>query len=206
MTDDLKDIWNAYSKQQEAAAFDQNHLRELLKGKSDNAIDRLRKNVKWELSAAIIVLLLFPIAYYFSDDAHLRVALAAFGFLSLGYTFYFYQKSVFLRNIHLSTDTTLKSSLADFVQQLERFVKFYYYGYLVLVPITSTLGYIFGFYLSLKEETLRQFLANPLIVITGILSLIALSGLFHFVLKWYIYRLFGVYLERLKGYLKDLEE
>lgn len=180
----------------------------LLRKRSNSPIARIKRNLRAEL-IVILVLYSVGVTYYFLAFEG-KMAEIAWFMLVIGLLFlvYYYFKNKLLNNMQC-VSCHVKSNLELQLGTLEKYVKFYLLAGIILLPVTM----LFVGYVSIILYPER--LGNPpgpgvyvernqtiivLIVLTVILSVIS-----YFLNKWYINRLYGRHIKKLKEILKEME-
>ena len=106
-----------------------------------------------------------------------------------------------------SYNQNIKSSLQLLISQLERYLSIYFWGSLLLTPIS---GFLSGFAILYEMKALGFLLYFDVFsssTLSMILSFALLLTLISYpIMKWYIRKLYGQYLEKLKDCLKELQE
>lgn len=101
----------------------------------------------------------------------------------------------------------IKTSLQALVVQLEKYLSIYFWGSLLLTPVS---GFLSGFAILYQMKALGflvYFDAFSSATLSMILSFALLLTLISYpVMKWYVRKLYGQHLEKLKDCLKELEE
>lgn len=206
--EDLKNIWkdNIDSKI-DAQRLEQDKIKALLSQQSTNIIDKLRRNLKIEIALFFICLVLIAcVPLYFTNKEVTILCAVVLVFIFIPYFIYYIRKYRELKRFY-SYDRDIKTSLKELVTQLEKYLNIYFWGSLLLTPIS---GFLSGFAILYQMKALG-FLVYFDAFSSGTLSLILsfallLTLISYPVMKWYIRKLYGQHLEKLKGCLKELEE
>lgn len=199
--DDLKNIWqkgDLFKPRQEE------EFTGMLKGRSHSIIARLRRNIWFELTFTLIgsILLLY---YSFSiPSPSLRWG---FIFVLLSFLLYiiYYVKKINLLNRFESSEGNIRTNLENLVRDLDSFLKFYYKSYTLLYPAYLVLILV----VAIVDRGLEQFLDSlkDWRIVGLLLFLVLLSiALSLWVSKWFLGKLYGRHLQKLRTLLKDLEE
>lgn len=206
--EDLKNIWkdnidSNINKQH----IEQEKIRELLNRRSTNIIDKLRKNLLMEIAAFCFCLLLVgcvPI-YFHSKEVTLLCGIVI-AVVFIPYLIYYIKKYNELKKF-FSYHQNIKTSLRALIEQLEKYLSIYFWGSLLLTPIS---GFLSGFAILYEMKALGFLLYFDVFssaTLSMILSFALLLTLISYpIMKWYIRKLYGQHLEKLKDCLKELEE
>jgi len=201
--DNLKTLWDKYSlSQSEKKGYDVQEIRDLLKGDSNHAIEKLKRSVRFELYISLPALIVLPILYFFIFEEEVKtIILCAFSVI-IGYLAFYWKKLTFLNQIDIPADSSMKEVLSKIILKLEKYIQYYYYGYWTLIP----LAWITGFALGIKPLIESGEIWQPLFLLKQLLILGVISYASAWILKKYTYQLYGVYLEQLKKSWRELVE
>lgn len=196
--DDLKYIWQKselYKPKQEE------EITVMLRGKSHSIIAKLKRNVWIELVFTIIagVILLY---YAFSiPSASFRWAFVVVLISFLAYIVY-YVKKINLLNRFEGSPGNIKASLEKLVNDLDAYLKFYNKSYTLLYPVYLILIVVFVI-LDRGMEQFVESLQDWKIVLYLLFIVLFLTPWFS---KWYLHKLYGTHLQKLRGLVNDLQE
>ena len=199
--EDLKDIWK---KQSEGfRRKDETELATMLKGRSRSIITRLKRNVWFEL---IFTFLggLGLLAYALTIPAGaLKWTSISILILFAIYSLYYVKK---LRLLHefSTANEDLRANLQRLTVSLTGYLKFYKRSYAILYPIYFFLGLLF----TAIEQGMIGFLnkiTKPAIFIPLLLGAFLFFVCSTWLTSWYLRKLYGNHLEKLKGLLRELE-
>lgn len=206
--DDLKNIWSSnIEKDIGNEAVELEKIRELLKRKSGNIIEKLRKNLLMEIVLFFVCLLLIMcVPFYFNSSEVSILCFIVIAIIFIPYLIYYIKKYKELKKF-FSYHENIKSNLELLIAQLEKYLSIYFWGSLLLTPVS---GFLSGFAI-LYEMKALGFLLYFDVFSYSTLSMILSFALFltllsYPIMKWYIRKLYGQHLERLKDCLKELSE
>ena len=206
--DDLKNIWSSNIENDIGKhAIEQEKIRELLKRRSTNIIEKLRKNLLLEICMFFVCLLLIAcVPLYFKSKEVTLLCGIVIGVVFMPYLIYYIKKYTELKKF-FSYNQNIKSNLQLLIAQLEKYLSIYFWGSLLLTPIS---GFLSGFAI-LYEMKALGFLLYFDVFSSATLSMIIsfallLTLLSYPIMKWYIRKLYGQHLEKLKDCLKELQE
>lgn len=198
--DELKDIWK--KNDADFRPRGEKELASMIKGNSKSIIDKLKRSVWFELIFTLvsgIILLIYALTLPSGALKWTSVSILA---IFVGYSFYYVKKLALLVKFGRAEDN-LKVNLETLIHNLNSYLKFYKRSYTILYPVYFALALIFG----AIERGVDQFLttlAQP----RTIIYLVALAGIFYFastwLVNWFLKKLYGNHLERLKKVLSDL--
>ena len=200
--EDLKSIW----KRGEPAFQPKNEeeIAMMLKGRSISIVNKLKRNVWFELIFAIVVsvaLLLYALSL---ERGAMKWTSISLLLMCLASTIYFIKKLSVLNRVQRINDN-LHDTISFLVTNLTSYVKFYRNSYTVLYPVYFLLGLLFSV-LERGTDNFVAFVSRPSIII----SLLFMAGLFFFIsswfARWYLKKLYGDHLEKLKKILDELNQ
>jgi uncharacterized membrane protein len=199
--DDLKSIWK-----KDKSGFEPKHEAEIasmIEGRSNSIISKLKRSVWFELIFTIVCGVALGICALFLDRGALMWTIISLIVLFVSYLFY-YVKKIILLNRFDSSQENLKNSLQHLLDRLTTYLTFYKRSYAILYPVYFCLGLLFG----ALEKGLDDFLLR-LSQPKTILYLVLLAALFFlmtiWITNWYLKKLYGNHLEKLKELLKELQ-
>lgn len=190
--DDLKHIWQNAGEESQPS-MDAEALLRLTKQSSQNIIERLVRNIWYELVVSIFVVIAWFYYTLFYAEEHWRIGgltMGIFMIASLG----FYLWGLFrLKSISMA-DISLKESLTQLIKQFKLYIKAYTWLNILLIPFANFLGaYLI---LSPLEAGLK----------TSAMIAVGMAPLMWWLMRWYINRLYGQHLKRLESILQELNE
>lgn len=202
----LKNIWTSETGPQDKKNAD---LLSFLNKPSNSPIAKMKRNLRFEL-IAVIVLYSLSIVYYFFAFEGRMIELSWFMML-IGFLFvvYYYRKNKLLNNMQCVA-CHVKSNLELQLGTLEKYVRFYLLAGNILFPLSMLIvGYVAFFLYPERLQTPKtlfnsppmQSLAIKYLVVTVILSIVIA-----FVNKWYVNRLYGRHVKKLKQILSEMKD
>ncbi len=206
--EDLKNIWSkTIEKDVGQQVVEQEKIRALLNKKSTNIIDRVRKNLFGEIVMFCVCLLLVAcVPFYLRTKEIIILCVAVVGLVFIPYLIYYIKKYLELKRF-FSYHQDIKSSLELLITQLEKYLNIYFWGSLLLTPIS---GFLSGFAVLYEMKALGflvYFDVFSSATLSMILSFALLLTLVSYpIMKWYIRKLYGQHVEKLKDCLKELNE
>lgn len=202
----LKNIWTNETGPQDKKNAD---LLSFLNKPSNSPIAKMKRNLRFEL-IAVIVLYSLSIVYYFFAFEGRMIELSWFMMLiGLLFVVYYYRKNKLLNNMQCVA-CRVKSNLELQLGTLEKYVRFYLLAGNLLFPLSMLIvGYVAFFLYPERLQTPKtlfnsppmQSLAIKYLVVTVILSIVIA-----FVNKWYVNRLYGRHVKKLKQILSEMKD
>ena len=198
--EELKSIWK--NSEPVFQPKDEKEIASMLKGKSISIIDKLKRNVWFELIMTIVAavgLLVYALSLPAGGIKWISISLIL---MCLAFTFVYVKKIILLNRFNPANET-IRENLVSLIDNLTSYVKFYKRSYTILYPVYFCLGLLFAG-IERGAEAFFENMMRP----RSILLLTALSGLLYFfctkVADWYLKKLYGNHLEKLKTLLSDI--
>ena len=190
--DDLKHIWQN-SGEASQPEMNAEALLLITRQRSENILERLIRNIWYELVVSILVVIAWFYYTFFHAEEHWKIGgiiMGVFMVASLG----FYGWGLLrLKSISMA-DISLKESLTQLIKQFKLYIKAYTWLNILLIPFANFLGaYLI---LSPLEDGLK----------TSAMIAIVMAPFMWWLMRWYINRLYGQHLTRLVGILEELNE
>jgi Ca2+/Na+ antiporter len=217
--DSLKDIWKNLDEEDLRPAQDVPIL-VMLHKRSQGSIAKLKRNLKREL-VAIIVLYSVMIGYYTFAWHGLYWELSVLLFLiGAAFVFYYYRKNKLLNEMQCVT-CEVKSNLKHQLVTLEKYVRFYFVAGTLLTPLAyfAACAIIFlktpdnvapGFpdpsqLIDAQLPVVTQITKHRFFLPYAIVG-VALTISIYFLNRWYVNKLYGQHIQKLKELLLQMEE
>ena len=198
--EELKSIWK--SNEPTFQPKDDKEIATMLKGRSVSIIDKMKRNVWFELIFTILVSVGLLIYAFTLPSGALKWTSTSFILMCLGYTI-FYVKKIMLLNRFNPAKENMRANLVTLIDNLSSYLKFYRRSYTIFYPVYFCVGLLFG----AIEQGTEAFLEN-IIRPKTIILLTAFTALLFFLstkfTNWYLKKLYGNHLEKLKTLLNDI--
>lgn len=203
----LKSVWQDVGSNQ-SATTSQEELEQLLGKKSKTPIARLKRNLFWEL-IAVVILYTATIAYYFVTykGAVLSIAWMMIVVGAL-YVWYYVSKRKLLKSMECVT-CEVKSNLSTQLVTLEKYVKLYLWAGTLLFPVVFMFTLLVGYlYAPETQKMPGKDIPNFFIIYTVVCFVfsIVLTVPIYFLNKWYVHKLYGQHVKKLKHILNEMNE
>src|SRR5688572_20785093 len=199
--DDLKSIWK-----QDKPGFEpkrEAEIASMIKGRSNSIISKLKRSVWFELIFTIVCSIVLGIYAITLDSGALMWTIISLLVLFGSYLFYYVKKILLLNQFNPSTEN-LKNGLQNLLDRLTTYLNFYKRSYAILYPVYFCLGLLYGAMEQGLDEFLQR-LSQPKVII----YLVVLAGVFFFftiwITNWYLRKLYGNHLDKLKELLNELQ-
>jgi hypothetical protein len=201
--ENLKELWGSDVSVKET---NEEQLQQMLRQKSKSPIAKMKRNLLMELFA-IIVLYVFVVTYYFISFKGGMLSIAWMMIVvGLLYVVYYYNKQKLLNKMECVT-CEVKSNLSLQLQTLEKYVRFYLISGTALVPVAMIFTGMITFFYS--PEVAKANIKDPSFfwITLGVIVFFALilTIPLYFLNKWYVNKLYGQHVKKLKQILNEME-
>jgi hypothetical protein len=203
--DDLRALLRQQPPEQEPG-LSPAEIHRLRAEQSRGLLDQLRANARWELAFNLLVLAVLPVLIYRAPNLSALVVSGSLVPVAGVSLYYFYRKLRLLGQLTVVAGG-LRERLTELVAGMRQLIRFYHRFTLALVPVALLLGLLVGLYE--PENGVRPAFSLPKLALG--LGITAVGGSVVFwgtarATRWYLQRLYGQHLDRLEGYLRELEE
>ena len=186
-----------------AATYVANSQFAMLKSKSSSIIDKLKRNVWLELLLTDLVGIGLLVYAFSIPNGRLKWMIISILVVFFLYTFYFIKKLLLLNRFEQGQD--IKTNLELLAARLTGYLLFYKRSYAILYPVYFIIGLLFV----AVEKGFDQFI-HSITQPKALLYLIVMSLVFLFAstwfVRWYLRKLYGNHVEKLKNLLKEISE
>lgn len=207
--DSLKEIWNDAGK----VPVQQNNneqIKEMLNKSSKSPVAKMKRNLVWELITVVVLFSITAMYYFIAFSGKYALVAWMYIVLMLVFGFYFYIKTKLLNEM-LCVTCMVKASLEKQVHTLERYVRLYLWAGTLMFPLViiylSLVLYnkLPGIYnnKSFFPVSMDTFFKSGLF---GVLLITAITAVLYFLNKWYIYKLYGRHIKKLKAVVKEMND
>jgi len=198
--EELKSIWK--NSEPVFQPKDEKEIATMLKGRSISIIDKLKRNVWFELILTIVVSVALLVYALSLPSGGLKWTSISFILMCLGATFYYVKKIIMLNRFNPANEN-IRGNLVSLIDNLTAYLKFYKRSYTVLYPVYFCVALLFGA-IERGAEAFFENLMRP----RTIILLTFLTGVLFFVstwfANWYLKKLYGNHLDKLKNLLSDI--
>ncbi|WEK36827.1 MAG: hypothetical protein P0Y53_04870 [Candidatus Pseudobacter hemicellulosilyticus] len=214
--DSLKALWQEQD-QQVAEQDNRQEILAMLRKRSQNPIAKIKRNLRWELVAVIIVYSLAIWHYSVSwRGQYWEMAVLLF-LVGASFVFYYYHKNKLLKQMQCVA-CEVRSNLQQQLKTLEKYIRFYYISGTLLMPVGY---YVAGLIIFFKRPQFAGRGGNPLAtraqpMLTHItehsyfteflvIGLVLTVGAY-FLNGWYLNKMYGQHINRLKDLLRQMDD
>jgi hypothetical protein len=201
---ELRQMWNRQATY-EPAPLSPQHVAHLVAGKSASVITRMRRNAWWEVGSVVYMIIALPFGISYFDNQFIKGYLLVFELLSVAFLYYYYRKLKLLRQMD-QIEHDVRGHLQTLILGLRGLLALYMRLslWLTLVALVAVTAYhTYQFILNYDGATLLVGLGG-LLLIMAFAGIVAYRLVFQFT-TWYLHKLYGQHLDRLEGYLQELQ-
>ncbi|HMO31363.1 MAG TPA: hypothetical protein PKE63_10460 [Lacibacter sp.] len=204
--DELKGIWKEAAAATPVASGEQLH--EMLQQRSRSPIAKMKRNLRWEL-AVLIALYAWVITDAFLRYSGGMLSLAwLLVIIGLAFLGYYYKKMQLLRRMECVT-CEVKSNLQQQVQMLEKYVRLYLVVGTALLPVVVLIAGLIGYFYAPTTPSGPDLRRDPAFFLIFLGALVVIGAVLTvpvwFINKWYIRKLYGQHIDKLKAVLAEME-
>ncbi len=213
--DSLKDLWK---DQDSTIAYhdDDEQIMSMLRKRSQSPIAKMRRNLRWEL-VAVIVIYSFTISYLVTSwhGIYWENALLLL-IVGLLFVFYYYHKNKLLKAMQCLA-CEVRSNLQKQLTTLEKYVRFYFISATILTPVAYFVAGLVIFSktpsrrfgdepLATRAQPMLHYFSEHSYFAEFVIMGIVLGGGTYFFNRWYLNKLYGQHIKRLKELLRQMDD
>lgn len=196
--DNLKEAWRAQAVKASPGGNEEILL--MLQKKSQSPIAKIKRNLRAEMLVIVVLYTVFIIYYIFSNKGrYWELALMLF-LMGVLFMLYYYRKNKLLNEMECVA-CEVKSNLQRQVSTLGKYIRFYFVAGTLLTPVAYFTAGLVVLYKSPGVNISGAWFFTWFIGIG-----IVLSVLVYFLNIWYVNKLYGRHVKKLKELLLQMEE
>lgn len=200
----LKTIWEDAEKSRSDIVASGDVIMGMTKKSPLSIIGSMRRNLMIEVMIVSVCVAAIAVFYFSAFNGQLQEISWMYIILAMIFFVYYYIKNRLLKKMQCPT-CDVKSNLEVQLHTLEKYIRLYLVGGIMLVPAVLTSFYLLAYY---KHFILFPF-ANmgfaPGLIAYIAVAVILTAALFFFH-RWYIFKLYGRHIQRLKSMLEEMSE
>jgi hypothetical protein len=199
--EELRSIWK--SSKPGFQPKDESEIASMLTGRSLSIIDKLKRSVWFELIFTLVSslgLLVYALTLPSGDLKWTSIAILA---MCLAYIIYYIKKIILLNRFDPAKEN-IRANLVSLIEKLTGYLRFYRRSYTILYPVFFVVGLLFGG-LARGADAFFENLLKPRTIIYLAIMAVVLYLLTSWLVNWYLKKLYGNHLEKLKSLLNDIQ-
>ena len=197
--DVLKEIWNELES--DVKPHGNEKIIAMLNKPSQNPIAKMKRNLLWELVFVVFAFGVVIVYYFVAWNGYWNEISWLYIFLVLNFAIYFYFKNRLLSRMQCLS-CQVKSNLQLQVKSLEKYVRFYLIYGTLLIPFTFTFIALL-FYIKAPSGKQEDLFGSMLPFVIGAIVFTPIIFLLN---KWYVNRLYGKHIQKLRTLLNEMTE
>lgn len=219
---DLKRTWDQLSSRKE---LDEDQLREMLRRKTGNLIDRIDRNIRIGFVVLFVLIFLFILDDFVLAPMLIKevgtdleipkwlVFLSIFSNTLIITTFIYFVVQYYRVKKSCDISCNLKETLTKIIETLRIYKRLFYLA-LIILTISMILQFVSGMFTGMNQglEEKGILLADVpfgkwvLVLLIGLIVLAVTVGGIYLLMRWGFRRLYGNYISKLKQNLRELNE
>lgn len=219
---DLKRTWDQLSSRKE---LDEDQLREMLRRKTGNLIDRIDRNIRIGFVVLFVLIFLFILDDFVLAPMLIKevgtdleipkwlVFLSIFSNTLIITTFIYFVVQYYRVKKSCDISCNLKETLTKIIETLRIYKRLFYLA-LIILTISMILQFVSGMFTGMNQGLQEKgiLLADVpfgkwvLVLLIGLAVLVVTVGGIYLLMRWGFRRLYGNYISKLKQNLRELNE
>ncbi len=187
-----------------------NDFADMLTKKTASVTDKLKRSLWIEIISCIVIVLLFAYIGIWGKYTSFRIYFSVFAVLAFGFlvvVIHLLKKTKILT----ATPLPVKSNLQNIVTIIQEFMKRYFQFTMALIPVCIIFSFLLGYNepatipeVDKAASTLFAHAWQAIAFLVAYMILLSV-GIYYFT-RWYLKKLYGRYVEKLKECIHDLSE
>ena len=201
--DQLKEMWGDMATDKKGSSDEE--IQAMLRKKSKSPIAKMKRNLMIEMIVVIVLYSWIIIDYVIKyKGVMLSIPLLMFA-LGVLFVVYYVRKRKLLKDMECVT-CEVKSNLQQQLTILGKYVRIYMLAGTLLFPLTMIfMSVVLYFYSTEMQQLSKPVPFLPfLAVVTGIATILTIP--IYFLNKWYVRKLYGQHVEKLKLIVSEMSE
>lgn len=214
--DSLKEIWKDQEKGMDRYPDSNTEILSMLGKKSQSPVAKIRRNLLVELVMMIVIYSTFILYYAFDKQGQYWELGLLLGLVGVAFVFYYYRKNKLLKSMQCVA-CEVRSNLKLQLVTLEKYVRFYFVAGTILTPLFYYLTAFIILYkkkhhpftgdsLSTRIQPVFSTIQDHQYFTVIMLGGVAVGVIVYFTNKWYIQRMYGQHISRLRELLRQMDE
>ena len=200
----LKEVWAEMAVKKMDTAGRQEVLAAVY-NPSQDLVSKMRRNLLYELLIVLVCVTAICLFYFTAFDGKLKEVGWAYLLLAFAFTCYYYKKSNLLKAMQCPT-CMVKHNLQKQLRTLQKYVRVYLIGGTALAPLVMLFFYLLLYYKNIVIfPALHSVKGVPVFTLFYLLFTVIFTIIFYYTNRWYVNRLYGRHIERLKNLLTEIE-
>ena len=202
--DNLKTIWKEQTLPPQDGQVDAGLLTRMLRDRSRGPIDGMRRSLRFESILILLTYIPTIIAYLMLFHGEFWTISVMMSLILVFFLGYYYLKNRLLKQMHCIS-CEVRGNLARQLEVLDKYIRFHLWSSTIVTVGALGVAFLILNYSweqvhhrQLSQWWLHPALLLPFLVLFG-------SGSF-FLNKWYLHKLYGRHIQKLKQLLREMDE
>lgn len=175
-----------------------------MRGRTQSVVDAIKRNLLLEMAFALCFLIGDCFMFmFFADVFYLRLFTLLLIIFCLCFIFYVLKLWRFIQVRYLF-DITVKEKLSQYIQIISRFTKLYFQLTIVMIPLILLLALVAAYLDQSRAAGFIDLFSSPVIWLY-LCSCISWSVMMYFLTRWYIKKMYGNHLDKLRAMFHELQ-
>jgi hypothetical protein len=171
----------------------------------EKMVSSMRRNLLAELVIVLVSVMAIAIFYFIAFNGMLREVSWMYIILAAVFIVYYYKKNKLLKDMECSM-CRVKSNLEHQLKMLRKYIRLYLVLGTLLVPLVLLFFYVLMYYKHIIIlPGLRERIGSDDFALLYIIFAVTFTAALYFLNRWYVYRLYGRYIERLEHMLSEMD-
>lgn len=204
---EIKNVWKDSVKDEKLLNKEEIEAKLKIKGKSNTALNKVKRNYKIELYSGGILAILFILWMYINLSNEYRLILLLITILFFGILFSFTWRNFRKVRKTVISSEQLKPALIKTIKDIERYVNFNKSNFskFLLLPFAICFGMVIGLFINSEDKGISE-IFDAAEIIKLVVALVIVSAVFIPVSQYFNKKMYKQHLDELKQCLKDFEE
>lgn len=204
---EIKNVWKDSVKDEKLLNKEEIEAKLKIKGKSNTALNKVKRNYKIELYSGGILAILFILWMYINLSNEYRLILLLITILFFGILFSFTWRNFRKVRKTVISSEQLKPALIKTIKDIERYVNFNKSNFskFLLLPFAICFGMVIGLFMNSEDKGISE-IFDSAEIIKLVVTLVIVSAVFIPVSQYFNKKMYKQHLDELKQCLKDFEE
>lgn len=180
-------------------------IADYMQGQTQSIVGKIKRNLKLEIAFAGLFLVFdLCMLVFFSQIFYLRLFTMMLLIFCICFIYYVAKLLRYIQ-VQYTLDASVNEQLAQYIHIISRFTRLYFQLTMVMIPLILFMAFITGYLDQDQSGNFSVLFSSQTILIYLSLSA-AWSLVMYFFTKWYIKKMYGNHLNKLKEQLRELQE
>ncbi|MCC6290215.1 MAG: hypothetical protein IT249_20230 [Chitinophagaceae bacterium] len=202
----FKEIWNEAQGKQDSYVHISKDIVQQSATSQQKIITAIKRNLFVEVVIVLLCVSAIAVFYFTAFGGNFKEVSWMYILLAAGFLWYYYKKNKLLKEMQV-TALKVKANLEVQLSVLEKYIRLYLVAGTLLVPVVMTFFYVLLFYKHIVIlPAIQSSMGNMNFTLGYIVFSIFFTIVLYYLYRWYIYKLYGKHIARLKALLNEMNE